>query len=191
MGLKKLKYTSLGDLLGHERIWDEDPLTAKIIERVRHAKRKKEFTRGEFLAMCLWKSPRSIRHCERNSARRIQSVSRRVFSTRSEKERIELLTSLHGVGIPTASAILTLTNPAKYGVIDIRVWQLLYRLGSVHRNARGQGFRFEQWLEYLMILRNHAKRLHVPVRLVELTLFTFHESHQKGTLYTTRERRSS
>ncbi len=191
MGVKKLKYTFLGDLLDHERISDEDPRTAKIVERVRHVEGKRGFTRGEFLAMCRWKSPRSIRHCERNSARSIQSVSRRVFSTRNERKRIELLTSLHGVGIPTASALLTLTNPAMYGVIDIRVWQLLYRLGSVHQNARGQGFRFEQWLEYLMILRNHAKRLHVPVRLVELTLFTVHESHQKGTLYTTRERRSS
>jgi hypothetical protein len=31
MGLKKLKYSTVSDLLDHERICDEDPDTAKII----------------------------------------------------------------------------------------------------------------------------------------------------------------
>ena len=188
MDLTKLKYSSLDDLLDHEPVCAEDPDTATIIRRLRHVKGEMELTRGEFLEICRWKSPRSIRHCRRNSARSVESISRKVFTSRSEKKRLELLTSLHGVGIPTASAILTLTNPARYAVIDIRVWRLLHRLGSVNQNARGQGFNVHHWNDYLKTLRYHAKRLHVPVRLVEWTLFKFHENHMQGTLYKTHKR---
>jgi hypothetical protein len=188
MGLKKLKYSSLGNLLDNEPISEEDPDTAGIIRRLRHVNVDKELSRGEFLEICSWKSPRSIHHCERNSPRTVRSVTRQVFATRSESERVELLTSMYGVSVPTASAILTLTNPRKYGVIDIRVWQLLYRLNSVKQNPRGQNFRHHHWESYLKILRHHAKRLRVPVRLVELSLFKYHENHQRGTLYETQRR---
>lgn len=43
-----------------------------------------------------------------------------------------------------ASSILMLTNPNRYGVIDIRVWQLLFKMGSVTRNPEGIGFDFKQ-----------------------------------------------
>ena len=183
MGLRRLKYSSLGELLDNEPITGEDPATAGMILRLRHVSRDKGLSRTEFLEMCSWKSPRSIRHCRRNSAKAVTSVIRTVFSTRSEKKRLELLTSLHGVSVPTASAILTLTNPRRYGVLDIRVWQLLFRLGSVNHKRGGQGFRFYDWEMYLNILRHQAKRLGVSVRLVELSLFKYHQGHQRGTLY--------
>jgi len=183
MGLGKLKYSSLGELLENESITGEDPGTAGLILRLRHVERDKAITRSEFLEICTWKSPRSIRHCRRNSATTVKSVIRRVFTTRSEKKRLELLTSLHGVSVPTASAILTLTNPRRYGVLDIRVWQLLFKLGAVNHNSGGQGFRFHHWEVYLNILRHQAKRLGVSVRLVELSLFKYHQGHQRGTLY--------
>jgi hypothetical protein len=179
MGLKNLEYETLVDLLDHEEAAKEDPQTMKIIRRLQHVKPDQELSRGEFLDICYWKSTRSIRRCERNSATAIELTSQKVLSTRSEKRKIELLTALHGVSVPTASAILTLTDPDNYGVIDIRVWQLLHALKSVQSNARGQGFTFEHWYRYLKILRHHAKRLKRPVRIVELTLFKFHQQRQQ------------
>ncbi len=82
-----------------------------------------------------------------------------------------------------ASAILSLIDPKRYGVIDIRVWQILFELGSVTRNADGVGFNFKNWFQYLCKLRYHAKRLGVSVRCVERTLFLFHKRHQEGHLY--------
>jgi thermostable 8-oxoguanine DNA glycosylase len=183
MGIVRLPYESLTDLLAHEPVAEEDPQTIRIIKRLRHVKSDRELSRGEFLDICYWKSARSIRRCERNSAAAVEKTSKKVMRTRSEKRRLELLTSLQGVSVPTASAILTLTNPERYGVIDIRVWELLYALESVKSNPRGQGFTFRHWHQYLQILRHHAKRLRVPVRLIELTLFKFHQKHQTGTLY--------
>ena len=91
--------------------------------------------------------------------------------TRSEKRKLELLINLNGVSIPMASAILMLTNPQRYGVIDIRVWQLLNKMKSVARNPDGIGFNFNNWYQYLMILRYFSKIYEVNVRDIERTLF--------------------
>ncbi len=94
-----------------------------------------------------------------------------------------LLTGLRGVSVPTASAILTLVDPRRYGVLDIRAWQLLVGLGTVRRRPSGRGFTLRDWLEYLGELRRHARRLAVPARTIELTLFVCHSRLQKGRLY--------
>jgi hypothetical protein len=41
-----------------------------------------------------------------------------------------------GVSVPMASALLTLLDPKRYGVIDIRVWQLLHRMGTSEEGYR-------------------------------------------------------
>jgi len=124
-----------------------------------------------------------LHQCKRNQERTVSKALREVFRTRSERRKIELLTSLHGMGIPTASAILMLTNPRRYGVIDIRVWQLLYAIGSVRKKPDGKAFSFENWYQYLVKLRYHAQELRVPVRHVERSLFEYHKRIAKGRLY--------
>jgi len=181
--IKHVKYDNLRQLLQHELVTDEDPATADLIRRLRHVKREGEFSRTDFLEMCRWKSPRAIRHYERNSAATIRRVSRALLATRSERKRVELLTSLDGVSVPMASAILTLIDPERYGVLDIRVWQLLFAIDSVRKNPHGRGFTSIHWHQYLRQLRYHAKDLGVPARTVERTLFEYHRKMQKGRLY--------
>jgi hypothetical protein len=82
-----------------------------------------------------------------------------------------------------ASAILTLIDPKRYGVIDIRVWQLLHELGSVTRNPRGVGFQFRDWYHYLKKLRHYANEFGVTARIIEVTLFRVHKKLQQGRLY--------
>ena len=183
MAIDKIPYASLTELLASEPMAEEDAPTAKIIKRLKHVRVDKELSRGEFLDICYWKSPRGIRRCERNSGTVVEQTTQKVFATRSEMRKIELLTSLEGVSIPTASAILTLTDPKAYGVIDIRVWQLLHTLGSVPSNPRGQNFTFEHWYRFLQIMRHHSRLLKIPARRIELTLFEYHRSHQTGPLY--------
>ena len=183
MGLRRVPYRSVAALLARELAGGEEPATAALVARLRPVRRRGGFTRTEFLRMCRWKSPRAIRRCERNSAARVRRVSRAVFRTRSERRRMELLTGLSGVSVPTASAILTLADPRRYGVLDIRAWQLLFGLGRVGRKPSGRGFALRDWLDYLGELRRHARRLGVPARTVELTLFLCHRKLQKGRLY--------
>lgn len=178
-----VRYRSLRHLLRHLPILGEDPGTKALIHRLRHVKGAGGFTRAEFLAMCSWKSPRALPQCRRNPAPRIRAVSRAVLTTRSERRRMEQLIALRGVSVPTASAILTLLDPTRYGVLDIRVWQLLFALRSVGVNARGRGFTVGQWLGYLRELRRHARACGVTPRALEWTLFCHHRAAQTGRLY--------
>jgi len=138
--------------------------------------------------MCRWKSPRAQRHYLRNGAARIRDVSRRALAARTERQRIEHLLELDGVSVPVASAILTLLDPRRYGVLDIRAWQMLYAVRGVDVNPAGRGFTVAQWLRYLGTLRAHARRLRATARAVEFTLFLCHRRRQRGLLYDPRGR---
>jgi hypothetical protein len=169
---RKRRHRTIAEILAHEFV-PEDPKWALLMQRLRPVKRRRRFRRDEFLAMCYLKSPRAIHSYERNPSAVIARVSRAVFRTPSEQRRLALLDSLVGVDVPMASAILTLTDPRRYGVIDIRVWRLLYALGAVRTKPRGVGFRFRHWYHYLMKLRYHARQRRWPVRDVERTLFEY------------------
>ncbi len=183
MRIKKPKYESLGELLADELVTEEDPATSELIKSLRHVKKDKVLNKKELLMICKWKSPRAIRLCEENHPGTIRKLTKEAFTTRSERKKIECLTKLKGVSLPMASAILTLVNPKRYGVIDIRVWQLLFAIKSVKSKPRGVGFTFNYWYHYISKLRYHAKKLGVSVRAVERTLFLHHRKLQKGRLY--------
>ena len=182
MPLHLVPYRSVRALLRRELV-AEDPGTAALIRRLAHVKTAGRFTRAEFLAMCRWKSPRSRHHCERNTAATIRRVSAAVLAARSERERMDRLTALPGVSVATASAILTLIDPRRYGVLDIRCWQLLFRIRAVAGNPRGRAFTVSQWEQYLDRLRAHARALSASARTIEHTLFHCHRKLQRGRLY--------
>jgi hypothetical protein len=184
--LRPLRYSTLDALLAAELVREEHAPTAALIHALRGVRRRGSLTRGEFRAMCRWKSPRARLLWEANSPARIRAVSRAVLATRDERRRMELLTELSGVGVPMASAILTLLDPKRYGVLDIRAWQILFAIRSVTTNRRGQAFTIDQWLAFLGALRQHARRLRVSARMVEYTLFRCHVKFQMGTLYLSR-----
>jgi hypothetical protein len=186
--LRRLPHASLTRLLARELTRQEHPPTAALIRELAGVRARGSFTRAEFSQMCRWKSPRARHLWEQNTPARIRAVSRQVLATRSERRRMELLTQLHGVGVPMGSAILTLLDPRRYGVLDIRAWQLLFAIRSVDANRRGQGFTIAQWEEYLGALRDHARRLRTTARAIEYTLFLSHRKFQRGLLYGTARR---
>ena len=181
--IRRPNYKSLGKLLDIRINTEEDTSATELIKKLRHVRKAKYLTKVELENICHWKSPRAIVHIRHNSPAKIKRMTIRAFTTRSEKDKIKHLCSLRGVGMPMASAILMLTCPRRYGVIDIRVWKLLFALGSVRTKAGGTGFTFKNWYHYLCILRYHAKRLNVSVRDVERTLFKYHKEIQVGRLY--------
>lgn len=183
MPVGRLPYRTLAELFATQPLEPEYPGTGELIRRLRHVRRAGEFSRAEFVLMCRWKSPRALPLYRRHRAERIRRLSRAVLGTRSEPLRMERLTALSGVSVPVASAILTLIDPRRYGVLDIRVWQLLWALGAVDRRPAGRGFTVADWLVYLGTLRGQARALGVSVRAVELTLFQCHRRAQRGRLY--------
>ena len=178
-------YPNIRELLQNNLLRDEEPKTKVLIEKLYHVKPRGYFTKPEFLDMCKWKDERQLRrsYWKANTEVEIIESSRQVFATDDEWKRIILLDKLKGVGIPVASAILTLTDPQTYGVIDIRVWQVLHLYGEVNYNKDGTGLSIEHWIDYLPKLRQWAGEFGIGVRNIERSLFEYHKIIQDGVLY--------
>ena len=178
-----LPYKQLRVLIRDHLVLREDPDTASLIRELRQARKRGYLKPAELERICRWKSARAIHHIKKNSATRVRTATGRALATQSERRRLEALMSLDGVSVAMASAILTLLNPRRYGVIDIRVWQLLHGMGAVTKNPSGVGFSFDHWHQFLMIVRQFAEEFHVSARDIERSLFSVHQAYQKGTLY--------
>jgi len=177
------EYKNIEELIKENLSTEEYENTQELMNELKNVRSRGYFTKKEFLKMAKWKSPRPKRWYLSNSEDEIIKISKKVFSTNYDKRRIELLTRLKGVRIPTASAILMLTDPQNYGVIDIRVWQVLYLYGSVKVNPSGKNFQFNNWYNYLMKIRYFAGKFKVKARDIERTLFSYHPKIQEGRLY--------
>jgi hypothetical protein len=183
LGLRKLPFRNVTVLLKQHLSTEEDVKTAALIRELRQARLRGYLTRDELEKVCRWKSARAIRLIRNNSTARVRAATQRALATRSERGRLEALRTLDGVSVPMASAILMLLDSRRYGVIDIRVWQLLYALGEVTKKSNGVGFNFNNWYQFLMKLRYFAKKLRVRARDIERSLFFAHQANQKGLLY--------
>jgi hypothetical protein len=183
MALGAILYGKLEPLLRDYLSTDEEEEAIELTRSLRRARLRGYLTPTELEAICYWKSPRAIRHIRSNSAEEIRAATRIALRTRSERRRLDALTRLTGVSVPMASAVLTLLDPNRYGVIDIRVWQLLHRIGAVTKNAGATGFTFKNWYQFLMIIRHFAQKFRVKARDVERTLFLAHKKYQRGRLY--------
>ena len=183
MALRTLPYTSVKPIV-RKYLTDEDEDTSALIAELRPARKRGYLTPSELETVCRWKSPRALPYIKSNSPSRVRSATRRALDTKSERLRLEALVELQGVSVPMASAILMALDPKRYGVIDIRVWQLLHAVGTVTKKPKGVGFNFANWYQFLMIIRYFAKEFRVKARDVERALFLAHRDNQKGVLYT-------
>ncbi len=125
--------------------------------------------KDEFLAICLWKSRRPKKWYDMNTNERIVEKTRLSFLEKDEFKKISHLTDLMGVRIPTASAILSVTYPHAYPIIDERCIQSLNFLGFINWTTITE----YSWLDYLEIIRKLAKANKKSARDIEKGLFAF------------------
>jgi hypothetical protein len=182
MALDTLPYKKVASLV-RDYLSDDDADTIALIRELRPARARRYLTPPELEKICRWKSPRALQYIRSNSPARVRDATKRALATRSERRRLDALLELKGVSVPMASAILMLLNAERYAVIDIRVWQVLYSVGTVTKKPEGVNFTFGNWYQFLVIVRYLAKKLGVTVRDVERALFQAHKDHQKGRLY--------
>jgi hypothetical protein len=128
------------------------------------ARTRGHYTRDEFLAVCLWKTARSRSKVAANDAETVEHTTGQAFSSSEEAVRIEVLTSLRGVGIPTASALLHFAFPDDYPILDVRA---LASLGRRGRTVYPVSF----WLEYLSACRALAREHGVSIRTLDKALW--------------------
>lgn len=178
------EYKTLKELVHQHLYKQEDEKTLELIDKFKEIKSRGYFTKKEFFKMGMWKSPRPKHRYLRNSNDDVIAVSKSVLSFgESEIKKVQLLTMLSGVGVPTASAIQFLIDPVNYCVIDIRVWQVLYFYQVVTSKASGTNLKASDWVKYLKKMRVYAKYFQVTPRVIERTLFFYHKRNQIGNLY--------
>ena len=126
-------------------------------------------TKHEFLSICLWKSRRPKNRYSKNSTAKIKQITSLAFKERDESVKMEILTRLKGVSIPTASALLSVTNPKKYPVIDKRCVTSLKDLHLIEWET----ITLASWTKYLYTIRDIAKRQNKSARDIEKALFAY------------------
>ena len=140
MPLKKFPYKSIEKLITDNLSFEEWEGTIFKIKELQAAKKRGWLTKDDLIIVCYWKSPRAIHYIKSNRSNTIKKVTEAALNSRTEEFKMTELVKLKGVSIPMASAILMLTNPKRYGVIDIRVWEVMFYTGTVQTNSKGVNF---------------------------------------------------
>jgi hypothetical protein len=113
---------------------------------------------------------RTKAHFARNTESAYRSITQAAFAINEsdpsyEAElRLGVLTSLRGVGVPVASAILAIAEPCRYCVIDFRGWRAVF-------DEDRRSFEPRDYIRYLDALRPVSADLGWPIQEVDLAIW--------------------
>jgi hypothetical protein len=140
------------------------------------AHRRGCYTLDEFLRVCRWKTPRSGPLVALNTAASVEAVTRIALSEATgERERMEALRSLSGVGWPTASVLLHLAS-----LIATPSWTFeLYTPRGVRAPA---AYSFKFWQAYVAVCVELANEAGVDGRTFDQALWQW-SKEQSVSLY--------
>jgi thermostable 8-oxoguanine DNA glycosylase len=102
----------------------------------------------------------------------IRKITKLVFEIEHSSDNYEtelklrILTSIKGVEIPIASAILTLTNPDKYAVIDFRVWRQLFGI-------RKSYYTMTDYLKYLGVIKELSIKYDLKLQQIDMAIWQY------------------
>jgi hypothetical protein len=113
-----------------------------------------------------WKTVRVSKIVKKNPDSMVKSITAFALKISDEKYKIRILSSLDGIGIPRASAILAMSDPEKYGVIDINAWLAL-------TGEKKQSFDDSDWIWYLKQIRKLAKKHRKTPRQIDMVLMKY------------------
>ncbi len=104
----------------------------------------------EFYSISRWKTTRQTRNYLGNSVEKIELLTEKVIrNSLSFSEKILILKDLKGVGVPVASALLTVIFPERYCIFDFRVWHaFLWLTGHVNSSILESYYDFANFLEF-------------------------------------------
>ncbi len=114
-----------------------------------------DLSRSNLEAICRWKSARRVSLLGDNTDAEIEHALRAATGAGGVKEAVSALTSLAGVGVKMASAILTAMDPERYTVLDVRALEAL---------GVKDGDDIDLYVAYVEACRRLAKQYGVTLR---------------------------
>ena len=109
---------------------------------------------------------------EENTDENVITITKAAFSiTHNDKDyetalKLKLLTTMTGVGVPVASAILTLCFPTEYSVIDFRNWRQFYK-----SDKQKTSYSTSEYVEYLKQIKILAKEFEVTPQEIDIAIW--------------------
>lgn len=138
---------------------------AECQEAGRAARERGYYTPDEFLLICEWKTARSKGKVIANRDSMVVASTQRAFAASDEAARMEALLALEGVGVPTASALLSFAFPTSYPILDYRA------LESLGQPTNRTTYSVKYWLRFLEACRSLAAEAQVPIRTLDKALW--------------------
>lgn len=168
----------INDLKKYIALYDTEKYLFDVVGPM--AKKRGYLTFDEFYKICMWKSARQKQRYIKNK-QIIEQITSEASKMKDEKEIIKILCDkLEGVGVPTASALLTVVFPEKYAIIDIRCLSVLREKFSL---KIGKYISINTWLKYLKIMREISKENNVTPREMDTALFAMHRELLENNNY--------
>lgn len=173
--MPRLQIQEIPDFLGRYNAAypDEDGDLQRRRERIR---RERKMQREDLFAVCKWKTPRTAGLALRNTNCEVEEITACALRSQSERVRVEVLQTLHGVGYPVASVILHFYHTDIYPILDDRA------LWSMNINEPSN-YTFPFWWEYVQACRRFLERArqHYPdltMRELDRALWKYAEERQ-------------
>lgn len=134
-------------------------------------RKNKYLSFDDFYRISMWKSARPKQRYIKNKGI-VEEITKKAFLEKDEAQKMRILCELKGINIPTASAILSVVYPKKYPIIDIRC---LEALKDVLNFEISKHVSLNNWLKYLVIMRDIAKENNIIPRELDMALFAIHK----------------
>ena len=127
----------------------------------------------DFFAIVAWKSNRSktkIRNGIEAAGRSVAGLTQEVNESPSPVAKLESLLQVRGIGLPIASAILSVCYPQDYTVLDYRAWDTAQKMdlnGLPSHYPRNPG----GYLQYCKACSRFARRAGISLRDLDRALW--------------------
>lgn len=160
------------ETLDHE---DTERLKARL-SRIRCERQPLSLSAGEFDDILQWKLGQQIGRQRARRGSNTEEVIRGVTGlalpiTHPDEEyllelQIGILCTLRGVGVPVASAVLALTFPERYAIVDFRGWRQVF-------GTNQSVFSISDYKRYMREIRRLARELGWPVQEVDHAIWEY------------------
>jgi hypothetical protein len=166
--VKRLKNLPLDeDFLGLDSLRGE-------FSRKLNSRKEKFLDSKEFEQILCWKLDTQAHRSKQLRLVNVDSlvipITKAYFNLKSEnfeyetEVKIKLLTSLKGVGTPLASAVMAITEPQKYCIVDSVLWEFIF-------NEEKSSFTTNDYLKFHKVIIELSEKLDRDVQKTEFTLW--------------------
>jgi thermostable 8-oxoguanine DNA glycosylase len=127
----------------------------------------------DFFAIVTWKSNRTKTKVKKGLAdagKTVQELMREVAQAETPRDKVKVLVQVWGIGLPIASAILTVCDPETFTVLDYRAWETL-KGAAVPGLPEDYPATPDEYLDYCRVCRQLAERVGMSLRALDQALW--------------------